>query len=65
MKLKTTVQVIYPMIRSWLASLIEEGVSARSVNRKLSSLKTYFKYLLRLGLIETNPVRYLVSLQDS
>lgn len=56
-------EVIYPMVRSWLASLIEGGVSPRSVNRKLSSLKTYFKYLLRLGLIETNPVRSSVSLK--
>lgn len=56
-------QVIYLMVRSWLASLIESGVSPRSVNRKLSSLKTYFKYLLRLGIIETNPVRSSVSLK--
>ncbi len=56
-------QVTSVMIRSWLASLIEAGRSARSVNRKLSSLKTYFKYLLRLGLIETNPVRLSSSLR--
>jgi len=56
-------QITYAMIRSWLASLIEAGVSPRSVNRKLSSLKTYFKYLLRLGFIELNPVRVSVSLR--
>lgn len=50
-------QVVYVMVRSWLASLIEEGISPRSVNRKLSSLKTYFKYLMRNGIIEINPVR--------
>lgn len=51
------------MIRSWLAHLIEKGNSARSVNRKLSALKTYFKYLLRLELIDSNPVSVSVSLR--
>jgi integrase/recombinase XerC len=55
--------VTYSMIRSWLASLIESGISPRSVNRKLSSLKSYFKYLLRLGYIEVNPVQVSVSLR--
>lgn len=56
-------QVSHVMIRSWLASLIENKISARSVNRKLSSLKTYFKYLLKLGIIETSPVRFSSSLK--
>ena len=56
-------QITYAMIRSWLASLIELGTSPRSVNRKLSSLRTYFKYLLRLDLIEVNPVQLSVSLR--
>lgn len=55
--------VTYSMIRSWLASLIESGISPRSVNRKLSSLKSYFKYLLRLGYIEVNPVQVTVSMR--
>lgn len=62
-EVENEVQVTGNMIRSWLASLIEVGMSARTVNRKLSSLKTYFKYLLRLGLIETNPVRLSTSLR--
>lgn len=57
--------VSYSMIRSWLASLIESGISPRSVNRKLSSLKSYFKYLLRLGYIEINPVQVSVSLRTA
>lgn len=56
-------QIIYAMIRSWFASLIESGISPRSVNRKLSSLKTYFKYLLRLGYIDTNPAKSASSLK--
>ncbi|HLN52070.1 MAG TPA: tyrosine-type recombinase/integrase [Lentimicrobium sp.] len=58
-------QVTYPMVRSWLASLIESGISPRSVNRKLSSIKTYFKYLLRLGILSSNPVRFSSSLKTT
>ena len=35
------------LVRQWLVSLMEEGYSPRSVNRKLSSLKSFFKYLYR------------------
>lgn len=55
-------EITYSMIRSWLASLIDSGLSSRSVNRKLSTLKAYFRYLLREGLINSNPVSKAVSL---
>lgn len=55
--------VTYPIVRSWLASLIDAGISPRSVNRKLSSVKSYYKYLLRLGLISSSPVRFSSSLK--
>lgn len=44
-------------IRDYLASLFEKGLSARSVNRKLSTLKSYFKYLCRNGALEINPAQ--------
>jgi integrase/recombinase XerC len=44
------------MVRSWLVSLGEQRIAPRSVNRKLTSLKTYFRYLLRQGTIEVNPM---------
>jgi len=43
------------MIRSWLAQLMDEGLSAKSVNRKISSIKTYFKYLIRNQKLSKNP----------
>lgn len=43
------------MIRSWLASLMDEGLAAKSINRKTSSVKSFFKYLSRLGMIVKNP----------
>jgi integrase/recombinase XerC len=42
-------------IRGFIASLIEGGMSPRSVNRKLSSLKSFYKYLLRHEAVTSNP----------
>lgn len=54
--------VSYAMIRSWLASLIDKGISARSVNRKLSSLKAYYRFLRKEGIIDDNPLSRALSL---
>lgn len=43
------------MIRSWLVLLKSEAVSAKSLNRKISSLRSFFKFLMRKDLIKTNP----------
>lgn len=47
----------YVMIRSWMAQLIEEGISARTVNRKLSSLRSFFQFLLITGDIHVHPMQ--------
>lgn len=47
-------------IRSWLVQLMEEGLSTRSVLRKLSTLKSYYKYLLRNDLIDINPTLVVI-----
>src|ERR1051325_8756690 len=44
------------MVRSWLVQLMNEGISARSVARKLTTLKTFYKFLLREGTVETSPL---------
>jgi integrase/recombinase XerC len=48
--------VVYPQIRSWIVSLVDGGISASSVNRKISSLKSYYKFLLRIKQIEQSPL---------
>jgi integrase/recombinase XerC len=48
-------------IRSWLASMKDAGVSSRSLNRKLSSLKSFYKYCVRNGLVESSPLTRIVS----
>ncbi|NDV95382.1 tyrosine recombinase XerC [Dysgonomonas sp. 521] len=45
------------IVRMWIVSLMENEISARSVNRKLSALKSFYKYLLRIGEMQVNPVR--------
>lgn len=46
-------------VRSWLATLKDNGQTARTINRKLSSLNSYYKYLMRMGRVEKNPVSQL------
>lgn len=48
--------VNYSQIRSWIVSLFEQKISNRSINRKMSSLNTYFKFLIKIGAIQANPL---------
>jgi len=50
----------YHLIRQWIISLMNNGISARSVNRKISTLKTFFKFLMREAVIEKNPTDRIV-----
>ena len=43
-------------IRSWMVELVGNGVSSRSINRKLSTLRSYFKYLKRNNRINSDPM---------
>lgn len=51
----------YQMIRSWLVSLMESSMKPRSVNRKLSSLKSFYRFLLKEGIVTTNPMSRITS----
>lgn len=51
----------HTMIRSWLASLKEAGCSAKTINRKISSLKSFFKYQLKMEAIESSPLTKIIS----
>ncbi len=46
----------YNQIRSWIVSLVDEGLTPQSINRKISSLKTYYKFLLSVGDIDVSPL---------
>ncbi|QQX75556.1 MULTISPECIES: tyrosine-type recombinase/integrase [Aequorivita] len=57
--------VNYAIIRSWVVALVDSGISNRTVNRKISSLKTYYKFLLKTGQIEVNPLAKHKALKTS
>tara|TARA_B100001113_G_scaffold156445_1_gene127888 strand:+ start:1386 stop:2270 length:885 start_codon:yes stop_codon:yes gene_type:complete len=47
----------YSFIRSWIVSLVESGLSNRSINRKVSVLRSYFNFLLKIGEINKSPLK--------
>src|SRR5690606_7028197 len=49
-------EVNYPMVRSWIVCLVERGNSNNTINRKVSSLKAYFKYLIKTQRLQINPL---------
>lgn len=55
--------ITLPMIRSWLAGMKEQALEARSINRKLSAARSFFKYLLRQGVIAKSPAEGIPSLK--
>lgn len=59
---KTALKKIdHPYVRSWLADLKEKRFTAKSINRKISSLRSFFKYLLKTGVIENTPMANVIS----
>lgn len=58
-------EVHYSIVRSWIVYLVDSNISNRSVNRKMSSLKTYYKFLLKTGQISENPMAKHKSLKTS
>ncbi|MEC7785123.1 MAG: tyrosine-type recombinase/integrase [Bacteroidota bacterium] len=55
--------ISYTFVRSWIAQLAEAGVSHRSINRKISSLKAFYKFLLKTGDITQSPLAQHKSLK--
>ncbi|MGN7810512.1 tyrosine-type recombinase/integrase [Flavobacterium sp. 22076] len=49
-------KVNYSQIRSWIVFLVDQGVSNVSVNRKMASLKAFYKFLLKIKQIEVSPM---------
>lgn len=58
-------RVSYPLIRSWIVSLVNNAISNRTINRKIASLKAYYRFLQRMGTIEINPLAKHKALKTS
>lgn len=61
----TLSSVTHSFIRSWLAELKEKKLSSKSINRKISTLRSFFKYHLKRGAITTIPTAHLISQKTS
>ena len=49
-------EITHQVARSWVVDLMNDDISPKSIQRKLSTLRSYFKFLLRQGELETNPM---------
>jgi integrase/recombinase XerC len=48
------------LVRNWIVQLMQNNLSARSVNRKITTVKSFFKFLLKEQIIEINPANHLI-----
>jgi integrase/recombinase XerC len=54
-------EINHSFIRSWIAGLKEKRISSKSINRKISTLKSFFKYQLKTGQIQTSPAVHVIA----
>lgn len=59
------IDVTHNEIRSWIISLMQDGLDPRSVNRKMAALRTYFKFLIKRDVITEDPTVRLFALKTS
>jgi integrase/recombinase XerC len=51
------------IVRKWIVELMESGISPRTVNKKISALKSFYKYLLRFGVVQENNLVNVIVLK--
>lgn len=56
-------EIHYNQIRTWIVALVNQKISNRSINRKVSSLKSFYKFLQKIGEIQVNPLTSHKSLK--
>ncbi|RYY89657.1 MAG: integrase [Chitinophagaceae bacterium] len=54
-------EITHTFIRSWLAALKDSGLKAKTLNRKISTLRSFFKYGLKTGLLAQSPMVKVVA----
>ena len=59
--LQSPSEVVVDVVREWMIHLMNLGYATTSVNRKLSSLRSYYKYLLRKGEVKVDPLRKITG----
>lgn len=64
-QIKELSEINHSLIRSWIVSMMEQKITSRSVNRKITVLKTFYKYLLRQKVVSENPMLKIQSPKTS
>ncbi len=63
--IKNISEINHTVVRSWIVELMDQKISPRSVNRKITTLKTFYKYLLRQNSVKENPMLKIMSPKTS
>jgi integrase/recombinase XerC len=64
-EIKEPEEIKHTIIRSWIVSLMEQKITPRSINRKITVLKTFYKFLLRQNTVNQNPMLKILSPKTS
>lgn len=64
-EVKELSDINHTIVRSWIVKMMEEEITPRSINRKITALKTFYKYLLRQGITKDNPMLKVQSPKTS
>lgn len=64
-EIKEIGDINHTLIRSWIVSMMDQRISPRSVNRKITTLKTFYKFLLRQQVVTENPMLKIQSPKTS
>jgi integrase/recombinase XerC len=51
--------ISHQQVRTWIVSLMDNGIEPKSINRKVSSLRSFYKFLQREGLINSSPMLHV------
>jgi integrase/recombinase XerC len=62
-QVESAAEVTYSMLRSWMVELMGQACQPRSINRKVSALKSYYRFLVKTGEVAKNPAGKLQSLK--
>ena len=64
-EIKNIAEINHTFVRSWIVSMMQAKITPRSVNRKITTLKTFYKYLLRQEVVTENPMLKILSPKTS
>ena len=64
-KISDITSINHHIIRFWISSMLDNGISARTVNRKITTLKSFYKFLIYEDVISENPTQKIVSPKNS